>query len=350
MFCLEYAKFKLGGGSLKALSDYGKKVIEIEAIEKIFKIKSYEELCLLINKLLDEEKISPVKSSGGNGKKPTLYKKYRIIEEAVDNSLYLDEINYKLCTKFSIDYYINHLDKYKEHRQYILLLNDFFTRNEHLLSNRISINERSFQIWGREKFLQREGGKTILKNLGVDLGELNYYDTSEPLAYYSKSKEVPQTVLIIENKDTYYTMRRHLINGKDSILGVNISSLIYGGGKNIYKSSSDFKISVESHISDRRNSILYFGDIDYEGIIIYEGLYELLGREYNMKPFINGYKKMIEKAQESPFSMPITKEGQNRNISERFLSCFDEASRGIIENILKEDLYVPQEIININDF
>ncbi|MCT8975908.1 DUF2220 domain-containing protein [Clostridium sp. CX1] len=331
------------------LNNYNKKVIELDQLEKMYKTETYNDLCKLITNLIKDEKLSPVKSSGGNGKRPTLYKKYRILQKGEDNSEFLEEINYKLSPKLSIGYYKSHIDKYKEHREYILKLSDFITNKQQLLKEPVSMNERSFQIWGREKFLQKEGGKTIVKNLGLELEELNYYDTSEPLAYYSKSTKAPQKVLIIENKDTYYTMRRHLISGGESILEEDISTLIYGGGKNVSKAFKDYKISVEDYVSDSGNTILYFGDLDYEGIVIYEGLYELFSKEYNIAPFIKGYKKMIDKAKADKICLPKTKEGQNRNISQVFLREFDREYRDEIEKILKDDLYIPQEIVNITD-
>ncbi|QAT39977.1 Wadjet anti-phage system protein JetD domain-containing protein [Clostridium sp. JN-9] len=334
---------------MKDLSSFSKKIIELDEIEGIYKPETYDSLCKVVSDLLKEDSISPVKSSGGNGKKPTLYKKYRILEKHRDNSKLYDEINYKLSSKLDIEYYKNHIDKYKEHREYIIKLSDFITNNNHLLSVPVSMNERSFQIWGREKFLQKEGGKTIVKNLGLRLEDLNYYDTSEPLAYYSKCREIPQNILIIENKDTYYTMRRHLIGGGETILGENIGTLIYGGGKNINKALNDYKISVEDYVSDIRNKILYFGDLDYEGIIIYEGLYKLFSKEYNMVPFITGYKKMIHKADAESICLPKTKEGQNKNISDIFLREFHKEYRAEIEKILTSGLYIPQEIINITD-
>lgn len=331
------------------LKNYTKKFIGLDEIEKIYKTQTYEELCNAVNNLLKQKSILPVRSSGGNGKKPTLYKRYRLLSDNAKKSDLLDEIHYKLSTKLSIEYYKNHLDKYEEHRKYILKLSDFFDNKQELLDSRVSMNERSFQIWGREKFLQKEGGKTIVKNLGLELDELNYYDTSEPLAYYSKSKQIPQKVLILENKDTYYTMRRYLIGGGETILGENISTLIYGGGKNIKKAFNDYKISVEDYVSDNKNTILYFGDLDYEGIVIYEGLFELFSEEYNIVPFINGYKKMIDKAKNESICLPKTKEGQNKNINEIFLREFNSKYRVEIGKILKKGFYIPQEIVNITD-
>ncbi len=68
-----------------------------------------------------------------------------------------------------------------------------------------------------------------------------------------------------------------------------------------------------------------------------------------MIPFISGYKKMIDKAKEESISLPKTKEGQNKNISEIFLREFDEEYRTQIEKILKAGFYIPQEIVNIID-
>lgn len=341
------------------IKKFNKKIVNIDDIEKIYEISEYSDLVKVINKLIDECMIIPIKSSGGNGKKPTLYKRYRVVIEE-DNSEILEEINYKLSSRFSTKYYEANLDKYIEHRAYILKLNEFFINKRELLNARISMNERAFQIWGREKFLQKENGKTILKNLGIPLEELNYYDTSEPLAYYSQNKSIPQNVLIIENKDTYYTMRNHLIKGNNSILGKRIDSIIYGGGKSLNKSFNDFQISVEWHVSNKENTFYYFGDLDYEGIVIYESFYERFFKEYNLRVFIEGYKMLIDKANKLSVDLPKTKEGQNRNIKDIFLKDISLIKQDVvngkyidykleIENILQNDLYIPQEIINIQD-
>lgn len=335
---------------MSKLKNLKKKTINLEEIEEIFKIREYKKLCDLIDDFIEKKQIAPIKNSGGNGKTPKLYKRYRLVPEKKNYSDLLDELSFMLSPKLDISHYRNHLDKYEKHREYILLLNNFIINEEKLLKKSISMNERSFQIWGREKFIQKEEGKSILKNLGLNAEYLNYYDTSEPLAYYSKDNHTPQTILILENKDTYYTMRRYLINGGKKILGENISTLIYGKGYNANKTFKDFEISVEEYVSNKENKFLYLGDLDYEGIVIYEGLYKYFNNKYNVAPFVKGYEEMINKYLRTGISLPKTKEGQNRNIKDIFLKEFSEEYQEKIREILENDLYIPQEIINITDF
>ncbi|SHJ54427.1 hypothetical protein SAMN02745248_00349 [Hathewaya proteolytica DSM 3090] len=330
-------------------SGIDKTYISLDAIEKMYRCDQYKELYRIVCEDIKRGHIQPVKNSRLNGKNPSLHEKYRIIRKLEDNSEFIDELTYHMWEGFDISYYKTHMDKYKEHRKYISMLNEFILKNRDKLNTSISMNERSFQIWGREKFLQKEEGKTILKNLGISCEFLNYYDTSEPLAYYSVSKEVPQKLLIIENKDTYYTMRRFLIERGGKILGEDIGTIIYGGGKNICKTFKDFKISVEEYVCNKENQILYFGDLDYEGIIIYESLFNVNGGIYPISPFVAAYEKMMDKVEESSVCLPETKTGQNRNIGIEFMSKFSCKSQNAIKNILEKNLYIPQEIININD-
>ncbi|MEG2354004.1 MAG: DUF2220 family protein [Clostridium sp.] len=323
--------------------------ITLDEVIKIIKTENYTEIYSEICEMIDGKIIEPVRASKLNGKNPALYTKYRIIRNQEDNSGLIEEITYILSMDFDTSYYKNHLDKYSEHRESIILLNDFFMRKKKSLIDTISMNERSFQIWGKEKFLQKGYGKTILKNLGLSEEVLNFYDTSEPLAYYSISKEFPQKILIIENKDTYYTFRKHLINGNKTIFGEEIKTIVYGKGKNISKTFKDFVISTENYISYVNNEILYLGDIDYEGIVIYESFYKYFKNKYKVAPFVEGYLKMIDKALKLEIQLPITKEGQNRNIKEEFFASFNEEDKNRMLSILEKDRYIPQEIINIMD-
>ena len=194
------------------------------SLEKLLFSKSeflYEQQYQYVMELLEEGKIRPVLASGTNGKKPALYREYWILEEKKNYYVLEEELNYEITPLISVDYYRAHLDIYEKDRQWVLLLNDFLKNKKESLNYPESLNERSFEIWRREKFLSKEQGKKILKRCGLNEEFLNVYRTTEPLAYYSHTRVVPQNLLILENKDTFYSMRRHLLEGNDKILGVN---------------------------------------------------------------------------------------------------------------------------------
>lgn len=324
--------------------------IDLKDIKNLYKIDDYMEFYKLVLKLIDEGHISPIKNSGGNGKSPALCKRYKIVKKMQDNSEYINELNYNISSYLNTDYYRNNIEKYKEDRNYILSLNEYIENRVNGAQIKVSLNERSFEIWGREKFLQKEGGKTLLKKLGLSLEDLYIYETTEPLPYYSHNKNIPQNVLILENKDTFYSMRRYLINNNNKIMGTEIGTLVYGGGKNINKTFKDFSYCVEPYLAHTDNTILYLGDIDYEGIVIYESLKSIFEKGHIIKPFVDGYKVMIDKYLDRNISLPKTKDGQNRNISNVFLGEFTEEYICKINEILIDNKYIPQEILNINDF
>ena len=49
-------------------------------------------------------------------------------------------------------------------------------------------------------------------------------------------------------------------------------------------------------------------------------------------------------------NLPVSKDNQNKNIDNKFINYFDKYYKNEIENILKSGLYIPQEILNVEDF
>jgi len=333
---------------MKSIRNIGKKKITLDEISTLYKLADYNLLVYFIIEKIEAGFIEPIKNSGTNGKTPALYNRYRVIQLEVDNEKYEDELMFNLHSSLKIDYYLKNINKYKEDREYILKLSNYITNHKKLLDESVSINERSFEIWGREKYLQKEGGQRILKNLGLSLHDLNIYETTEPLSYYSHHKNIPQNVLILENKDTFYSMRRHLIKGNETVLGLPIGTLIYGKGKGILRSFKDFTFCVEPYLVDKSNQILYFGDLDYEGILIYEQLSAIFMDQIPIKPFNEAYIYMLKKARK--VVLPKMKEGQNKNIGNLFLDSFNDNDKAEILKILNNNKYIPQEILNNGDF
>lgn len=309
---------------------------------------TYEQQYQYIVELIKKEKIRPVKASGTNGKKPALYRAYWVMEEKKDYGVYEEELKYHLHPAIKVDYYLSHFSQYEEDRSYVLRLDSYLKKNRERLKVPVSVNERSFEIWNREKFLTREQGKRILKRCGIEFSFLNTYHTTEPLACYSHVRQVPQNILILENKDTFYSMRRHLLEGRGPVLGEEIGTLIYGGGKRVLRSFQDFDFCMEPYMADSCNHIFYFGDLDYEGIGIYENLSEAFYPRWEIRPFLAAYCAMLGKAEEAE-SLPKTKEKQNRNISQSFFSYFSRETADKMKEILCQGYYIPQEILNLAD-
>lgn len=332
-----------------------KSKLYLTSIEKEHPDMLYEELYAYVRELIDAGKLAPVKSSRTNGRKPALPLVFWKYEEEKNYDSVYSELNFSIHPSLNTEYYRSHPERYEEDAEQVRLLSDYLECNSSLLSVKETMNERSFEIFRKEKFFQKEGGVKFCERLGIDRNKLNYYDTSEPLSYYSHSKEFPQNIIIIENKDTFYDMRRYLRNTGADILGVKFNTLIYGAGKGIWNSFADYVAGAEEYFK-AGNELLYFGDIDYEGIIIYEHLVKkkwecASGESVDIKPFVTAYECMLDKAENMGFhNMPRTKEKQNTNIGNIFLDFFsDDRKRQLLE-LLNEGRYIPQEILNEHDW
>lgn len=334
---------------MKDLRKYQYKRIDTLEMQKYLSIYDYKLFADTVMGLQEEEVISPVNSSKLNGKNPPLYNRYNIHQEKRDYSYYEDELKHRLNYQLNTNYYIKHMEQYEEDREYIIKLSNFLNKDSALLDIQVSENERSFQIWSREKYLKSEGGKRLLSNLEISTDRLNIYPTTEPLAYYSVHKNTPQNILILENKDTFYTIRQYLIKGNTGIFGEDIATVMYGRGKDIWKTFKDFSLCMEPYLICRENDILYLGDIDYEGILIYEQLYKSFRESFLVKPFVQAYYYMVDKYIKNNIILPVSKEGQNKNIEDIFLNSFSEEYRTKIMDILLAGRYIPQEIINLGD-
>lgn len=215
-----------------------------------------------------------------------------------------------------------------------------FIKNRRINSE-MSVNERSFQIFGDEKFLASDEGKTLLRKSGLSYGFLKVYQTPEPFIFYC-AENASKNVLIVENKDTWYTMRRVLKEG-GNILGLDVSVLIYGEGRKI-QSSLAYAKEAEVREKFEEKTFLYFGDIDSSGLDI---LVKLKSKypEFFIKPFEDGYRFLYEKR-------AFKREKSVKSISfprERMIGLFPFFSVSENEEIYRlcnENFIIPQEALN----
>ena len=185
-----------------------------------------------------------------------------------DNQLYL-ELTTGLFYKLDNNYYLQHVQEYKEHRPYVLRISDLMSNGP---AEILTANERAFELFGDEKALTSPDnaafdGSRVLKNLGLTLEDIGAEIISEPFVY-TKSKGFDtrditsvRTILIVENKDTYWTLKNAVLQSDLDY----IDMVIFGEGKAIL-SKFRYIEEVGGRVNDH---YFYFGDLDSEGIEIF---------------------------------------------------------------------------------
>lgn len=205
----------------------------------------------------------------------------------------------------------------------------------------MSINERSLEVFGNEKFLASSECKKILHKYGVSESIFNTYPTPEPFIYYLCDNE-SQDILIIENKDTWYTMRKILMETK-SVCNHKFKALIYGEGRKI-QSSFAYIESEDMKLLKPLGTIYYFGDIDSSGVDILCRLVEQYPG-YHILPFISGYQflyknRHLGRTKDLQLSIKIT----YKELS--ILNFLGETAIDDLYYLCNHDYIIPQEIVN----
>lgn len=310
----------------------------------------YEDAVEIIRALVDNNRIQPVFSSRTNGRNPALFNKYRIVREDKDYSDILEEIRL-LHPLFDHQAYLDQPELYVRSRKEISDLSMFLWRKMASLDQPMSLNERSLRIWGKEKYLRsiQSSFANIFRFREWSMKDLNCYETPEPFFEYIHENREDMEILIIENKDTWYTLRRIMKEKAGNlILGKRIDVLLYGEGRKITRGSERLEEYGREMMGGGNNRFWYFGDLDYEGIAIYEDL-KSCNKEVEIGLFVELYRLMLR---ESPgMDLPETRDRrEKRNEILAFLSNFpaDEGER--ITGILEQGRYIPQEILNYQVF
>ena len=97
------------------------------------------------------------------------------------------------------------------------------------------------------------------------------------------------------------------------------------------------------------NQFYYAGDLDYEGIAIFQGLQHAVAEAFTIHAFVEAYRRMLQKAEQIG-CLPLTKEGQKEGNIEPFLALFTIKERSQLSQLLAERRYIPQEILTRLDF
>lgn len=331
---------------LKLIKEQKAKTVAVQTIEKrIRKIKNdrlqpmfYKELADIFIELESDEVLTRVKSSKVFGRDSRIQEKYKKVEVEMED---FDELKSELKTKYhpriSTSHYFNDIQQYRKQRGFLESISDFLLSKDEY-TPKLSLNERSYELFGDEKFLDSAEGSKLLSIIRITLEELLCYKTYEPFFHFDIAEKPEDNVLIIENLDTYNSFKALFRQGIREWKGIYFTMLIYGEGNKITRSYNYLKeLEVPETVS-----IYYFGDLDPEGIWIYHQLADK--NTYNIKPMKIFYEKLFERRRNG-----FVKKRQcwrNPAMKHFFKEGNFENEREIYE-YLQRDMYVPQEGLNI---
>lgn len=260
----------------------------------------------------------------------------------------------------SLSYGVNHYklqkDKIDEINNYILKfskeidLGDYFklseetfykdlpfiqAMEEYILSNGfpesyVTSQERSFNILGDEKWIDEKNGKRLLERIKV-WDKLKIVNDSDPLMLAINQKGFEKPVhyhLIVENKATFLALM-------DILRETDYTTLIYGCGWKIV--SNYYMIDKQLNLKDK-NEFMYFGDIDKEGISIWNSLNEKM----KVNIAVDFYRELLKK------DYSIGKKNQKRNDEaiNNFSKFFTDSEQEVLLNMINNGGYLPQEGLN----
>lgn len=298
----------------------------------------YRDLGLAIMDLEAEGVIKGIKSSKKHPVNKHLFNKYQMTErkELIDKetiATLLSGYNPSINTSFFLQHTSN-MDK----ASFYLKKISMFLDEKKEQTEWMSLNERSYDLFGDEKFLASPEGRILLKNINMTTDDLYCYETFEPFFYYQIPKLPVENILIIENKDTFFSLKRLMQEGVHHWNGKAFSLLVYGEGNKIAK-SIEF---LDELGMDEQTPIYYFGDLDPEGISIYHRTKKKTVRK--IRPFTYFYEALWERKNNS-------RKWDNHRCSpeamKEFLSHFKMDWSQNVEAFLDSNGCIPQEGLHL---
>ncbi|WP_292372345.1 Wadjet anti-phage system protein JetD domain-containing protein [Methanosarcina sp. UBA411] len=254
----------------------------------------------------------------------------------------------EISCKLNMSYYLKHTDEYREHKEIIRRINELLMQDDCEI---LTANERSYLIFGDEKAITAPkdasiDGESILNRLGLTIEHIKAERKLEPFFYikvdeYNSLRDVSaRTILIVENKDTFWTFMDATLSRELA----DIHLLIYGEG-NAVVSKFEFIQIVGGKTTDR---YYYFGDMDQEGILIFNQLRSTF-TEYDIRPAVSLYEYMLNKAGPEN-AKPLRKYRKtNKESLSPLIDFFNHKTRKVIEEIISAQKYIPQEVVNKTD-
>ncbi|OFI06014.1 hypothetical protein CLOACE_13950 [Clostridium acetireducens DSM 10703] len=325
------------------LKSYKKSTIKLGELENLVSGDiTYNEFAKSIKRLVNENILIQKNPNNNNGKEISLpYKfginRYELRKEHVNK---IQKYELKISKEIDLQEYFNlNENMWNKDLPYIEKINDYINKKG-FPRNYTTAQERSFNIVGDEKWIDEKGGRKILERIKI-WEKLNIVNNSDPLMLAINPKKLKTSSkqllkityyhLIVENKATFLELL-------DVLKDTKFTSLIWGSGWKIVANITmlEKQLGVQGE-----HKIYYFGDLDNEGISIWNSLNE----KVNAFLAVEFYRKLINKN----YSLGKETQIEDYNALKNFFEFFSDKENEKIKNILNKGGYLPQEALNKNE-
>jgi hypothetical protein len=311
-------------------------------LDDYFEMDGYSLFYQAIETLQAEGQLIPIQNNQYNGRSPSL-SLYYWVNIKVQSSKWDRLEMMKLSDQFDFSYYERHpewqtIDEWNRIQNVYTFLKSSQEREI------VSVEERSLELFGHEKFLYDHDsfpdGKGFLARIGITEDQLKMVNYGEPFVFWMKQgKELKdvQRVLIVENLSFFHTAIKLLETNQ---LDYEPELIIYGEGTKIERSFSFFfqMFPPKSYL------FYYAGDLDASGYAILIRLIEKYP-DSCIQPALKIYRKMLEcLTQRNDQKM-----GQTQNLKYRdlFFQWFTVDEQALLQQLWQENKRIPQEVLTI---
>jgi hypothetical protein len=184
----------------------------------------------------------------------------------------------------------------------------------------------------------------LLEAIGITGDMLRYYETPEQcISDYIPVRKRAMTLLICENKDIWFNIRRLMYESQaNTLFDTQIDGVIFGQGNDI--TGKDKFRSYAAYLGADTIRFLYCGDIDRAGFDIFLRLCKA-AEELHIELFLPAYKKMLELSRNIQLPDSDDKRCIIPEMSGILLKFLvDEQEQ--ITHILQNNKRLPQEILS----
>jgi hypothetical protein len=197
----------------------------------------------------------------------------------------------------------------------------------------VPARERSVEIFGDEKRLDRLRSFQIFAPGRLTLESLRCFDVAPPLTWEPGPSGAPRRLLVIENLHTYDSFRRWNAGT------ATYAAIAYGQGNQFLKTAGDLpRLAAELRV----DHLSYFGDLDRRGLAIAAGAAALLRPSLDLLPAARWYQLLLARAADylarrSRAVAPVTPGDE--------IDWLPEVLRAPARDLIARGLRLPQELV-----